>query len=37
MRKLLVIFDRTSGKAWDEKLFKRSETVQGTHIDVWGM
>ena len=33
----LVIFDRTPGKAWEEKLFQRTETVQGTVIQVWGM
>ena len=33
----LVIFDRTEGKPWEEKLFQRSETYQGTEITVWGM
>jgi hypothetical protein len=33
----LVIFDRTPGKPREEKLFHRTETVQGTHIQVWGM
>ncbi|MSQ48499.1 MAG: ATP-binding protein [Deltaproteobacteria bacterium] len=33
----LVIFDRTPGKPWEEKLFQRTETVQGTRIQVWGM
>jgi hypothetical protein len=33
----LVIFDRTSDKPWEEKLFQRTETVQGKVIGVWGM
>ena len=33
----LVIFDRTPGKAWEEKLFRRTEIIQGTTIQVWGM
>ena len=33
----LVIFDRTPGKAWEEKLFQRAETSQGRPITVWGM
>ncbi len=33
----LVIFDRTPGKPWEEKLFRREETVRGKIIPVWGM
>jgi hypothetical protein len=33
----LVIFDRTPKKPWEEKLFQRTEAVQGTRIQVWGM
>lgn len=33
----LVIFDRTLGKPWEEKLFRREETYQGRAITVWGM
>jgi hypothetical protein len=33
----LVVFDRTPGKPWDEKLFQRSETVKGKVIQVWGL
>lgn len=33
----LVIFDRTPGKPWDDKLFSRQETVKGRTITVWGM
>ena len=33
----LVIFDRTPGKAWQEKLFRREETGDGIPITVWGM
>ena len=32
----LVIFDR-SERPWREKVFRRSETVNGTPIEVWGM
>jgi hypothetical protein len=33
----LVIFDRTSGKPWSEKIFTRDGTYQGQIIKVWGM
>ena len=33
----LVIFDRTHGKEWREKLFCRRETGSGAVITVWGM
>ena len=33
----LVIFDRTPGKPWDAKLYRRRETAGGTTITVWGM
>ena len=33
----LVIFDRSADKSWEEKLFRRSETVRGQSITVWGM
>ena len=33
----LVIFDRTPGKEWQEKLFRREETGAGGPITVWGM
>lgn len=33
----LVIFDRTLGKAWEDKLFQRQETFHGHTIRVWGM
>ena len=32
----LLIFDR-SGRAWSEKVFRRSEQFQGVAIEVWGM
>ena len=32
----LVVFDR-SGKSWEEKVFRRAETVGGRTITVWGM
>jgi len=40
----LVIFDRTPGKAWEERLFRRDEVYRGTTerplafpVTVWGM
>ena len=33
----LVIFDRTTGKPWDAKLFRRRETTGGAAVTVWGM
>ena len=33
----LVIFDQSEGKSWKEKIFRRSETVNGASITVWGM
>jgi hypothetical protein len=33
----LVIFDRSTGKSWDEKIFVRAEAYRGTAIKVWGM
>ena len=33
----LVVFDRTEGKRWDEKIFRRDEVEGGTPITVWGM
>jgi len=33
----LVIFDRTPGKPWEEKLFHRQEHVREHSIHVWGM
>ena len=33
----LVIFDRTPGKEWQEKLFRRHEPGSGQPITVWGM
>ena len=33
----LVVFDRTPGKEWQEKLFRREETGDGGPITVWGM
>ncbi|MFH0924376.1 MAG: ATP-binding protein [bacterium] len=33
----LVIFDRSKGKSWEEKIFKRVEEYQGKKITVWGM
>ncbi len=33
----LVVFDRSAGKAWEEKIFRRKENVDGRTIAVWGM
>ena len=33
----LLIFDRTPGKSWDEKIFIREETVNGKTITIYGM
>jgi len=33
----LMVFDRDSEKAWEEKIFKREKTYQGMPIMVWGM
>jgi hypothetical protein len=33
----LVIFDRTPGKSWEDKLFQREEAVRDKAITVWGM
>nr|VFJ77510.1 MAG: hypothetical protein BECKFM1743C_GA0114222_109932 [Candidatus Kentron sp. FM]VFJ77649.1 MAG: hypothetical protein BECKFM1743C_GA0114222_110151 [Candidatus Kentron sp. FM] len=33
----LVIFDRTPGKSWEEKVFVREERHGGHRIGVWGM
>ena len=33
----LVIFDRTLGKAWEERIFQREEHYRGAGITVWGM
>ncbi|MGF1613140.1 MAG: hypothetical protein ACFCVA_04285 [Gammaproteobacteria bacterium] len=33
----LVIFDRTPGEPWEEKLFQRHASFHGRPIQVWGM
>ena len=33
----LVVFDRTPGKPWEDKLFRRTESAAGMPITVWGM
>ena len=33
----LVVFDRSEGKRWEEKIFRRDETVGGRTVTVWGM
>ena len=33
----LVIFDRTEGKPWRDKLFRRERTDGGAPVTVWGM
>ena len=33
----LVVFDRTEGRSWDEKIFRRDEVEGGAPVTVWGM
>ena len=33
----LVVFDLDAKRSWEEKLFRREETVEGRTITVWGM
>ena len=33
----LVVFDRSEGKSWEEKIFRRGERGNGRRITVWGM
>ena len=33
----LVVFDRTAGRSWDEKIFCRTEADGGPPVTVWGM
>ena len=33
----LVIFDRTAGKPWVEKVFRREQVAGGLGVTVWGM
>ena len=33
----LVLFDRTEGKPWADKLFRREEPMDGGAVTVWGM
>ena len=33
----LVVFDRRSDRQWDEKIFRREESVDGRTVTVWGM
>ena len=34
----LVLFDRSAGAAWDDKVFRRTETAAGSlPVTVWGM
>jgi hypothetical protein len=33
----LVVFDRSPEKSWDEKVFRRVETVKDSEIMMWGM
>lgn len=33
----LLLFDRAPDRAWDDKIFHRTETYQGMMIQVWGM
>ena len=33
----LVLFNRTEGTAWDDKVYRREETEGGAPVTVWGM
>ena len=33
----LVIFDRSEGKRWEDKPFRREESYRGRVVTVWGM
>jgi hypothetical protein len=33
----LVIFDRESSRSWEERIFRRNETVNGRTVTVWGV
>ena len=33
----LVLFDRSEGKSWDDKVYRREETEGGAPVEVWGM
>ena len=33
----LVIFDRTEGRSWEEKIYRREEAEDGAPVTVWGM
>ena len=33
----LVVFDRTAGRSWDEKVFRRAEAAGGAPVTVWRM
>lgn len=33
----LVVFDRTIGKPWDEKIYEKTEQYQNKTIQLWGM
>ncbi len=33
----LIIFDRSKKRSWDEKVFRREESVGGRRVMIWGM
>jgi hypothetical protein len=33
----LIVFDRRADRKWEEKIFCRSETIDGKTVWVWGM
>ena len=33
----LVIFDRSEGRSWEDKIYRRDETRGGARVTVWGM
>lgn len=33
----LVVFDKSKDKTWSEKIYQRTETINGSEIKVWGL
>ena len=32
-----MLFDRTEGKSWDDRVYRRDEAEDGAPVTVWGM
>ena len=33
----LVVFDRTEGRTWEERIFQRADATGGAPVTIWGM